>query len=283
MERKRYCVYNQTRESFLSLGVGVANTVFTRLKGLIGKLTLRLDEGLWVVPSIGIHTVGVRFALDLVYLDEDYRVIHVVESFPTFRIAPLKPEAASVLELPTHTIYSSQTNVGDQLLICQAEEMENWLAKERPKLSRQVKPITEVEKQPMASLISRMKDWFSEDRRRAARKPAPGLVAYYWTGAAPEEHAVRDVSETGLFLVTEERWYPGTVVTMTLQKTDKDDSTQEHAIAIQSKAVRWGEDGVGLKFVVPETPKRETAETSGDRQVDKKTLGKFLQRFLGTK
>ena len=157
------------------------------------------------------------------------------------------------------------------------------MAKERPKLSRQVKPITEVEKQPMASLISRMKDWFSEDRRRAARKPAPGLVAYYWTGAAPEEHAVRDVSETGLFLVTEERWYPGTVVTMTLQKTDKDDSTQEHAIAIQSKAVRWGEDGVGLKFVVPETPKRETAETSGDRQVDKKTLGKFLQRFLGTK
>jgi uncharacterized protein len=118
------CVYNQTRECFLGLRVLAADTSFARLKGLIGRLTLRSDEGLWVVPSSGVHTLGVLFPVDLVYLDEQQEVIEVFEYFPRFRIAPLRMRAASVLELPQHTIYSSQTQKGDRLLICTAEEME---------------------------------------------------------------------------------------------------------------------------------------------------------------
>lgn len=124
MERLTYCVYNETRECFLGLRVAPADTTFTRLKGLIGKLHLRFDEGLWVVPSNGVHTLGVLFPLDLIYLDEEQRVLHQIEYFPRFRIAPLRIQAASVLQLPTHTIYSSQTQPGDQLVICPAEEME---------------------------------------------------------------------------------------------------------------------------------------------------------------
>jgi uncharacterized membrane protein (UPF0127 family) len=139
MQKQRFCVYNQTRESFLSLGVAAADTSLARLKGLIGKLTLGLDEGLWLVPSRGIHTLGVLFPLDLVYLDQDLKVIHVVESFPTFRISPLITQAASVLELPTHTIYSSQTQPGDQLVICVAEEMEQRLRTGTPNLTSQAK------------------------------------------------------------------------------------------------------------------------------------------------
>src|SRR5277367_1023141 len=127
MNRRTYCVYNQTRECFLSLGVTPADTTFTRLKGLIGRLELRVDEGLWVVPSCGIHTIGVLFPLDLIYLDENHRVIHLIEFFRTFRIAPLRANAESVLQLPIHTIFSSQTKLGDQLLICPPEEMEGRL------------------------------------------------------------------------------------------------------------------------------------------------------------
>jgi uncharacterized membrane protein (UPF0127 family) len=130
MNRRTYCVYNQTRECFLSLGVIPANTTFARLKGLIGRLKLRIDEGLWVVPSCGIHTMGVLFPLDLIYLDENFQVIHVIEHFPTFRISPLRTQATSVLELPTHTIYSSQTQPGDQLVICVAEEIYTRFNKE---------------------------------------------------------------------------------------------------------------------------------------------------------
>lgn len=127
MKQRTFCVYNQTRECFLGLRVAAADTTLTRLKGLIGKLSLRFDEGVWIVPSRGVHTLGVLFPLDLIYLDEHYRAIHLVEHFPTFRIAPLRAQAASVLELPPHTIYSSQTQLGDQFLICAAEEMEDRL------------------------------------------------------------------------------------------------------------------------------------------------------------
>ena len=127
MQRQKYCVYNKTRESFLSLGVTAANTTFTRLRGLIGRFTLRSDEGIWMIPSSGIHTIGVMVPLDLIYLDEQHRVIHLIEHFPSFRIAPLRSQSESVLELPTHTIYSSQTQVGDELLLCVAEEMEKYL------------------------------------------------------------------------------------------------------------------------------------------------------------
>ncbi len=127
METATYCVYNRTRECFLSLGVNIADTTFSRLKGLIGRLKLRSDEGLWVVPSSGVHTLGVLIPLDLIYLDENCWVIYLAEHFPPFRIAPLKTQAASVLELPPHTIYSSQTQTGDQLVICTAEEMESRL------------------------------------------------------------------------------------------------------------------------------------------------------------
>jgi uncharacterized protein len=127
MEKRTYCVYNQTRECFLSLNVHAADTVISRLRGFIGKLRLEADEGIWVVPSQGVHTLGLFFPLDLIYLDENFRVIHLIEYFPSFRIGPLKVRAESVLELPTHTIYSSHTQPGDQLVICVAEEMQHRL------------------------------------------------------------------------------------------------------------------------------------------------------------
>lgn len=144
MERRTYCVYNQTRECFLSLGVTPADTAFLRLKGLIGKLNMRSDEGLWVIPSSGVHTWGVLFPVDLIYLDEDLRVVYVSEHFPRFTVAPLRIRAASVLELPTHTIYSSQTHIGDQLVICVAEEIEERLMQVAPESSPRPKEVSQV-------------------------------------------------------------------------------------------------------------------------------------------
>ena len=123
---RKYCVFNKTRESFLALKVTPADTHFARLKGLLG-VRLKSDEGIWMTPSQGVHTIGVRFAIDLVYLDSNHRVIETIESFGTFRIAPLRMKCASVLELPTRTIYSSQTQVGDELLICSPEDIEQQL------------------------------------------------------------------------------------------------------------------------------------------------------------
>ena len=125
--RECYCVYNTTRESFLSLGVVAADTHVGRLKGLLGRARLKADEGLWVIPSQGVHSIGVLFPVDLVYLDSSQRVVHLIESFGTFRIGPIRRNCDSVLQLPVRTIYASQTQVGDQLRIAPLPEMEAYL------------------------------------------------------------------------------------------------------------------------------------------------------------
>ena len=127
MERRTYCVYNETRECFLSLNVRPADTVFSRLKGFFGRLKLKADEGIWVVPARKVHKVGFFFPLDLIYLDENHRVIHHVEYFPSFRIGYVKTNAESVLVLPPHTIYSSHTQMWDKLVICVAEDLKHKL------------------------------------------------------------------------------------------------------------------------------------------------------------
>ena len=118
--------------------------------------------------------------------------------------------------------------------------------------------------------------FFSQDKRRAERKPSSELVAYFWTGSTPVRHSVRDISETGMYLLTDERWHPGTVLMMTLQTPDESDESKR-IIAVQSRAVRTGEDGVGIAFVLPEDEKKFFA--AGREGANRKTLSEFLQRF----
>jgi hypothetical protein len=129
----------------------------------------------------------------------------------------------------------------------------------------------------MASLMRWWKSLLSDDRRKSNRVPAPALGVYYWTGAQPKQHKVRDISPTGLYVVTDERWYIGTLVTMTLQKTDVPVDSDERSIAVQSKAVRHGEDGVGLQFIVTESAGGHSHQNSMSQSVDRKTLDRFLE------
>jgi len=119
-----YCIFNKTSQSFLGLNITCACTLLARLKGLLGRLSISPGEGLWVVPSRGVHTVGLLFPIDVIYLDAENRVVHLVEHMRPFRVSQIRLNCASVLELPPHTIYASRTRMGDQLLICLPEEMD---------------------------------------------------------------------------------------------------------------------------------------------------------------
>jgi uncharacterized membrane protein (UPF0127 family) len=125
------CAFNMTQQSFLGLRVTCANTLFSRLRGLLGRTRLAGDEGLWMVPSRGIHSIGLMFPMDVVYLDEACHVIHIVEQFAPFRIAPFKTKAQSVLELPAKAVSLSRTQVGDRLLICSPETLKLRLRERR--------------------------------------------------------------------------------------------------------------------------------------------------------
>jgi uncharacterized membrane protein (UPF0127 family) len=113
------CVYNQTREVFLATEAAVADTYLGRLVGLLGKTSrwAREGRGLLIVPSHGVHTIGMLFPLDLVFLDQQNQVIHVEEHVRPFRISKVCLKASSVLELPPHTIFRTRTKVGDRMEI----------------------------------------------------------------------------------------------------------------------------------------------------------------------
>lgn len=145
----KYYVFNETRMCFLSLGVTSADTHFARLRGLLGRFRLANDDGLWVVPSQGIHTFGMLFPIDVIYLDTRYRVIHSIEHLGPFRIAPFRMQSESVLQLPPRTIYGTGTQIGDQLLICSPEEMLDYWKPEREP-TQEVQPRAKIELQRSA-------------------------------------------------------------------------------------------------------------------------------------
>jgi len=115
--------------------------------------------------------------------------------------------------------------------------------------------------------------------RKAQRETLPGLAAYFWTGGAPIEHGVRDISPTGLYVLTDERWYPGTIVRLTL--TDRRERTAERSITVSATVKRWGNDGVGLQFVL-QNGKAPMADGMV-QGVDKELLVQFLRLFKNGK
>ncbi|HEX4378756.1 MAG TPA: DUF192 domain-containing protein [Candidatus Acidoferrum sp.] len=112
-------VYNKTRETFVATEALLADSYLTRLVGLLGKTRrwAQLGRGLWIVPSRGVHTIGMLFPIDLIFLGRDKEVVYIEEYVRPFRISKVSLKATSVLELPAHTIYRSGTKIGDQLEI----------------------------------------------------------------------------------------------------------------------------------------------------------------------
>lgn len=85
--------------------------------------------------------------------------------------------------------------------------------------------------------------------RRAERRNSPSLAAYHWKGPLQRLNSIRDISSTGAFLETEERWEPGEVISLTLQRSGPPE--KENSFAVQAKAVRWDDHGVAVSFVLP--------------------------------
>ena len=119
-------VYNKTRETFVATEARVADSYVARLVGLLGKTRrwAQLGKGLWIVPSRGVHTIGMLFPIDLVFLSKEKEVVHIEEHVRPFRISRVSLRAMSVLELPPHTIFRSRTQVGDRFEIARLKREE---------------------------------------------------------------------------------------------------------------------------------------------------------------
>lgn len=112
-------VLNRTRQKYLATSLAVADGHWSRLRGLIGTTSGQFSEGkaLWIIPCRGVHTLGMSFAIDVVYLDPDRAVVHLERNLQPWRFAPIRMQATSVLELPVNTLEATGTSVGDALEI----------------------------------------------------------------------------------------------------------------------------------------------------------------------
>jgi uncharacterized protein len=107
---------NATRKTVISDHCRFANSVFKRMVGLLNRKQFTPGEGLLFDRCYGIHTFGMRFSIDVVFLDREYKVIRTVPALPPFRTCAVR-QAVYVLELPVGSIASSGTQAGDQIQV----------------------------------------------------------------------------------------------------------------------------------------------------------------------
>lgn len=98
----------------LAESAGIADTSAKRRTGLLKHSGLAAGEGLWIVPCEAVHTIGMKFAIDVVFLSRQRKVLKIRRGMKKWRMAGCL-RAHSVLELPPGTCDSAQTAVGDQL------------------------------------------------------------------------------------------------------------------------------------------------------------------------
>lgn len=206
MGRERVLVFNQTRESVLSLGADVADGLVDRWGGLALGSHLRPGGGLWINGFRVLHTIGVTSPVDVVCLDSSNHVVEIHEDFAPFHMRLLGDHVTSFLELSARTVRESRTEVGDDVTISPSEQV-------------------------------------------------PPVVAVYANGGPAKSYVVQSLGRKGAVVQTEDRWYPGTVVDMTLKyddhyaKLSKMGKSADDAVHVRAKVVEAQEDGVRVEFV----------------------------------
>jgi hypothetical protein len=301
MASQKLCACDRTCEGLIGSKLDFVDTVHVPFAALVKSLSNVPASGLWLNPFRGIPKSPRLSRFDVIFLNGEARV---------------QEHVASALILPAHALGSANVKKGDQLRICRAGKIvasEDVLPDgEEPRMKeegciRDLKPESEILRdrrpaapcrvddqaadmpKPKRGFIARFLLMFfpeadKSNRRRANRLPAPDLVAYYWTGGPPKAYKLGNVSGSGLYLLTEERWLPGTRVVMTLQKAGdgrSDSARSEEISRVESEVVRWGEDGVGFRFVESGFADLNTGEIMEGRRFDKEGFEQFLRRNVG--
>jgi len=121
----------------------------------------------------------------------------------------------------------------------------------------------------LGGAIDKLKGWLLQDDkkpRRPARNLQPEIIVHYWDGSAPDGRHLRDISDSGAYIYTPERWYLGTIIRLVLQgyqmRLLPDGSTVPVAsTCIPARVVREGPDGVAVEFVFRNREEGDTFKT----------------------
>lgn len=111
-------VFNVTRGTTIARNVTVARSMLSRARGLMFRTSLPPDAGMLIDPCSSIHMFFMRFAIDVLYVDRENRVVRTQREINPWRVGPIHTRGAKyVIELPVGSIQASTSQVGDQLRV----------------------------------------------------------------------------------------------------------------------------------------------------------------------
>jgi uncharacterized membrane protein (UPF0127 family) len=113
--RKKALVLNLSQNKIVLHEAGIADTFFLRFKGLLGCKTLPPGTGLIIKRCRAVHTVGMSFPIDVVFVDGKDCICYLLEGLAPQRFSPVVRQASYVIEAPAGTFGKTQTKSGDRV------------------------------------------------------------------------------------------------------------------------------------------------------------------------
>ncbi|MCM8763315.1 MAG: DUF192 domain-containing protein [Candidatus Omnitrophica bacterium] len=107
-------IVNLTRNTIIAEKAEIANTFLKRLVGLLGRKKFKAGEALIFKNVSCVHTFGMRFAIDVLFVNRKGMVVAALPNLKPFRISGIYP-FCNVIELPVGTIQKTKTQKGDLL------------------------------------------------------------------------------------------------------------------------------------------------------------------------
>jgi len=124
-------------------------------------------------------------------------------------------------------------------------------------------------------LMKRLMRWLFPDQRVANRHAMPPLVAYLGLLRSSRGYKIGNISVAGFYMITDEKWIPGTGLPVTLERIDV--SGKGQTLTAFSTVVRTGADGVGFTFMQPASDEGNSTEDRGTSRLDMTKLAQFLK------
>jgi hypothetical protein len=110
-------IFNKTKGTALADEAVLADTLFLRMKGLLDKKNIKKGQALILKPCDSIHTFFMRFAIDVIFVDQKHRVDLAISCLKPWRLSPLCWRAKLAIEFPCGVIQDSHTEKGDEITI----------------------------------------------------------------------------------------------------------------------------------------------------------------------
>ncbi len=110
-------VHNRSQGTVIAERARHATGLWERLVGLLGTLELGKGHGLVLEPCNSVHMFGMRYAIDVLFLDRGGQVLHIAEGLRPWRMTKVVRGARIAIELPVEAVKSARTMVGDEMYL----------------------------------------------------------------------------------------------------------------------------------------------------------------------